>query len=84
MDGPESDRARRIAGGRVGLVVDQHAVCVLDNDGRVLERFDLDHDAAGLRQAVGRLGRRRVRGVGIERGTGRWSMASSRQGWRCS
>jgi transposase len=49
---------------------DQHAVCVLDEDGTVLERFDVSHDAAGLREVVRRLARRRVRGVGIERGDG--------------
>jgi hypothetical protein len=47
-----------------------YAVCVLESDGRVLERFDVDDDAAGVREAVRRLGRRRVRGVGIERGDG--------------
>jgi transposase len=49
---------------------DRHAVCVLDDDGTVLERFEVTHDAAGLREAVRRLSRRRVRGVGIERGDG--------------
>jgi len=49
---------------------EQHAVCVLEPDGAVLERFDVAHDAAGLREALRRLKRHRVTAVGIERGDG--------------
>jgi transposase len=48
----------------------QHAVCLLGPDGGVVERFEVDHDAAGLRDLVRRLARRGVRAVGIERGEG--------------
>jgi len=49
---------------------EQHAVCVLEPDGAVVERFDVAHDAAGLREARRRLKRHRVTAVGIERGDG--------------
>jgi hypothetical protein len=45
---------------------DRHSVCVLEAGGAVVERFDVAHDAAGLREVV----RHRVGQVGIERGDG--------------
>jgi transposase len=48
----------------------QHAVCVLGIDGKVLERFETAHDAAGLRDLLRRLARHGVGAVGIERGEG--------------
>src|SRR5665811_222330 len=47
-----------------------HAVCILDVDGSVLERFFVVHDAAGLKTLVRRLLNAGVDEVGIERGDG--------------
>lgn len=49
---------------------ERHAVCVVDRDGAVVERFDVTHDAEGLRQLTRRLQRQRVPRVAIERGDG--------------
>lgn len=49
---------------------DDHAVCILDVDGSVLDRFFVTHDAAGLRSLVRRLLKAGVDEVGIERGDG--------------
>ena len=60
--------------GRVGAGIDwakdDHAVCILDVDGSVLDRFFVTHDAAGLRSLVRRLLKAGVDEVGIERGDG--------------
>ena len=47
-----------------------HAVCILDLDGSVLERFFVVHDAAGLKSLVRWLLKAGVDEVGIERGDG--------------
>jgi len=47
-----------------------HAVCILDVDGTVLDRFFVVHDAAGLKTLVRRLLKAGVDEVGIERGNG--------------
>jgi hypothetical protein len=47
-----------------------HAVCVVDDDGQVIERFTVAHSAAGLAQLTGRLRRRGAAAVAIERGDG--------------
>jgi transposase len=47
-----------------------HAVCVIDDTGSAIERFEVEHDAAGLRDLVGRLTAREVSGVAIERPDG--------------
>lgn len=47
-----------------------HAVCILDIDGTVLERFFVVHDAAGLKTLIRRLLKAGVEEVGIERGDG--------------
>ncbi len=49
---------------------DNHAVCVLDPDGAVIERQTVAHTAAGLRRLIDLLSRHRVQAVGIERGDG--------------
>jgi len=50
---------------------DNHAVCVLDPDGAVIERQTVAHTAAGLRRLIDLLmSRHRVDAVGIERGDG--------------
>jgi transposase len=47
-----------------------HAVCILDVDGSILERFFVVHDVAGLKTLVRRLLKAGVDEVGIERGDG--------------
>jgi transposase len=49
---------------------DDHAIVIIDPDGRILDRFAVAHDAAGLRQLVRRLLKAGVGEVGIERGDG--------------
>jgi transposase len=49
---------------------DDHAVCILDAGGTILERFFVTHDAAGLKALVRRLLKAGVDEVGIERGDG--------------
>lgn len=49
---------------------DDHAVCVIDPDGQVLDRFTIEHTAAGLRILVGRLLKAGVAEIGVERGDG--------------
>jgi transposase len=47
-----------------------HAVCVIDQTGSVLERYEIEHSEAGLRDLVARLRTSRVVGVAIERPDG--------------
>jgi len=47
-----------------------HAVCVIDEHGTVLERYEVEHSGAGLRGLVGRLRASQVSGVTIERPDG--------------
>lgn len=49
---------------------DDHAVCVVDADGEVLDRFTVAHDTAGLKALVRRLLKAGVAEVGIERPDG--------------
>ena len=49
---------------------ERHAVCVVDAAGAVIERFEAEHQAAGLQAMVRRLRRAGVRRVAIERGDG--------------
>jgi hypothetical protein len=48
----------------------EHAVCVVDETGEVVERFTVNHSAAGLSRMVRVLHRHGVVGVGIERSDG--------------
>jgi transposase len=64
-----SKAAVRVTGG-VDWAKDDHAVCVAGDQGEVLERFTVRHDAAGLREMAARLLRAGVCQVGIERGDG--------------
>ncbi len=69
---PEHSSARvpaRVCAGIDWASVD-HAICILDADGTVLDRFFVVHDAAGLRTLVRRLLKAGVTEVGIERGDG--------------
>ncbi len=60
--------------GRVCAGIDwasvDHAICILDAQGGVIERFFVVHDAAGLRILVRRLLKAGVDEVGIERADG--------------
>ena len=47
-----------------------HAVCVIDDTGAVLERYEVEHTAAGLANLARRLAARDVSGVAIERPDG--------------
>jgi transposase len=47
---------------------DAHAICIIDERGQVLDRFEVEHTAAGLRELVRRL--TGVAGVAIERPDG--------------
>jgi len=60
---------RRVCAGIDWASVD-HAVCILDAEGAVVERFFVLHDAAGLRTLVRRLLKAGVGEVGIERSDG--------------
>jgi transposase len=60
--------ARVCAG--VDWAKDDHAVCVVDTDGEVLDRFTVEHTAAGLKRLIARLLKAGVSEVGIERSDG--------------
>ena len=47
-----------------------HAVCIIDGSGSVLERYEIEHSGAGLRDLVSRLRASRVSAVAIERPDG--------------
>ncbi|KRF12374.1 transposase [Nocardioides sp. Soil797] len=49
---------------------DDHAVCIVDADGEVLDRFMVEHTAAGLKRMIARLLKAGVVEIGIERGDG--------------
>lgn len=65
---PATVSARVCAG--IDWAKDDHAVCILESDGSVLDRFFVTHDAAGLKSLVRRLLKAGVDEVGIERGDG--------------
>jgi transposase len=65
---PESAPKHVTAG--VDWAKDEHAICVVDAQGEVIERFTVTHNAAGLRRMMSRLLRAGVGEVGIERGDG--------------
>ena len=47
-----------------------HAVCVVDADGAVIERYEVEHTATGLQRLTRRLAAIPVSGVAIERPDG--------------
>ncbi|MGH3267099.1 MAG: IS110 family transposase, partial [Trebonia sp.] len=61
--------APRVTAG-VDWAKDDHVICVAGDQGEVLERFTVSHDAAGLKQMAARILRAGVLQVGIERGDG--------------
>jgi transposase len=64
----EGTRTRVCAG--VDWAKDDHAVCVVDADGEVLDRFTIEHTAADLKRLIRRLLGAGVSEAGIERGDG--------------
>ena len=54
----------------IDWAMEGHAVCVIDDHGTVLERFEVEHSEAGLRDLVHRLRVDRVSGIAIERPDG--------------
>jgi transposase len=65
---PATVPARVCAG--IDWAKDDHAVCIIDPGGEVLDRFFVNHDTAGLKTLVRRLLKAGVEEVGIERGDG--------------
>lgn len=63
------DVSTRVCAG-VDWAKDDHAVCIVDSDGEVLDRFTVEHTSAGLKRLIARLLRAEVREVGIERPDG--------------
>ncbi len=59
----------RVCGG-IDWAKDDHAVCIVDTDGEAIDRFTVNHTAAGLRRMVARLLKAGVDEVGIERPDG--------------
>ncbi len=65
---PSTAAARVTAG--ADWAKDDHAVCVVGDQGGALERFTVRHDAAGLRQMAARLLHAGALQTGIERSDG--------------
>ena len=63
------DASARVCAG-ADWAKDDHAVCIVDADGEILDRFTVTHTAAGLKQFIARLLKAGVLEVGIERGDG--------------
>lgn len=63
------DQAARVCAG-VDWAKDDHVVCIVDTDGEAIDRFTVNHTAAGLRRLVARLLKAGVEEVGIERPDG--------------
>ncbi|WP_237565407.1 IS110 family transposase [Ornithinimicrobium cavernae] len=63
------DGSARICAG-LDWAKDDHAVCIIDADGQVLDRFMVTHTAAGLKHLIARLLKAGVLEIGIERGDG--------------
>lgn len=59
----------RVTGG-IDWAKDDHAVCVIGDEGEALDRFTVRHDTVGLRTMVGRLLKAGVSEIGIERPDG--------------
>jgi transposase len=68
--GPQAALAPAAVTAGVDWAKDDHAVCVVDDQGEVIARFSVAHDGAGLRTLVRRLLTAGVEQVGIERPDG--------------
>ena len=69
----------------IDWAADEHAVCIIEADGRVVDRFSIAHSAVGFDRLIGRLARRAEPGalpVALERPDGRLVTVSSRPGTR--
>jgi transposase len=66
---PVAPIAPRVTAG-VDWAKDDHVVCVVGEQGQVVDRFTVAHDAAGLKRMAAWLLRAGVEEVGIERGDG--------------
>ncbi|WP_156251124.1 IS110 family transposase [Pseudactinotalea terrae] len=69
MSLPSTPGPARVCAG-LDWAKDDHAVCIIDPDGQVLDRFVIEHTATGLKQLIGRLLKASVVEIGIERGDG--------------
>ena len=65
---PQAMRPRFCAG--LDWAQDDHAVCIIDADGEIIERFTIAHTTAGLKRLAKRLVAADVSEIGIERGDG--------------
>lgn len=63
------DASARVCAG-VDWAKDDHAVCIVDADAQVLDRFTVEHTAAGLKRLIAGLLKAGVVEVGIERSDG--------------
>jgi transposase len=63
--------------GGIDWANDNHAICVVDNDGGAVQRLTVAHTAAGLRRMTDLLARHGVDAVAIERPHGRSLMPCS-------
>lgn len=63
------DTSARVCAG-LDWAKEDHAVCIIDADGEVLDRFMVEHTAPGLKQLIARLLKAAVVEVGVERGDG--------------
>lgn len=70
MNGRQVERSEEAVFGGVDWSWERHAVCIVDAGGAVVERFEVEHQAAGLAAMGRRLRRAGVVRVAIERGDG--------------
>jgi len=70
MNGRQVRRSEEGVFGGVDWSWERHAVCIVDVTGNVIERFEAEHQAAGLAGMVRRFRRAGVERVAIERGDG--------------
>ena len=70
MNGRDDLTGREAVFGGVDWSWERHAVCIVDAVGSVVERFEVEHRAAGLAAMVRQLRRAGVMRVAIERGDG--------------
>src|SRR3954466_13465007 len=70
MNGRQVQAVQEARFGGVDWSWERHAVCIVDAAGAVIERFEAEHQAAGLQLMVRRLGGAGVSRVAIERGDG--------------
>jgi transposase len=70
VNGRDGERAVEARFGGVDWSWQRHAICIVDAAGTVSERFEVEHQAAGLQAMIRRLRRAGVVRVAIERGDG--------------